>query len=199
MDAKQNLSLLTGNTPGLGEHLPAREVLHEMVGRLGCAWDCPDLARQVRIVYNPRLTTTLGRAVFDEMLVELNPRLLRENPGELAATLAHEAAHLVVKMRYGRVSPHGREFRTLMRAVNLSPKATHNLPVAHLRRNRSRYLYLHRCGDCGYQFVARSVRRRYYCLACGPGMKWDIFRVPNTPSGVKLLEHLRQKNQNSPG
>lgn len=195
MDAKQNLPLLTGNTQKPDEPLPAREVLHEMVGRLGCAWDCPNLARQVKIVYNPRLTTTLGRAVFGEMKLELNPRLLRENPGELAPTLAHEAAHLVVKMRYGQVSPHGREFKTLMRAVNLSDKATHNLPVAHLRRNRGRYLYFHRCGDCGYQFVARSVRRRYYCLACGPGMKWDVFRVPNTPSGHKLLNSLRQKRQ----
>jgi predicted SprT family Zn-dependent metalloprotease len=173
--------------------LPTLPALREMLGRLGVAWDCPDLPCRVKVVYNPRLTTTLGRAAFADMRLELNPRLLREHPDELAATLAHEAAHLVVHMRYAKALPHGREFKTLMRAVNLSPKATHSLPVEHLRKRRGRYLYLHRCGDCGQEFVARSVRRGYYCLACGPDMQWDIFRIPNTNSGLKLLEHLRRR------
>lgn len=193
MDAKQELLPLTGNIRKQAPPLPTMDVLCEMVETLSDAWNCPDLARRVEIGYNPRLTTTLGRAVFNEMRVELNPHLLRENPDELAPTLAHELAHLAVHLRYGRVSPHGREFKTLMRAVNFSGKATHNLPVSHLRQQRTKYLYLHRCNECDYQFVSRSVRRGYYCLACGPKMKWDIFRVPNTSSGLKLLDHLHQR------
>ena len=108
-------------------------------------------------------------------------------------TLIHELAHVVVYLRYGAVPPHGRHFRTLMRAVNLSAKATHDLPVAHLRRQRRRrprqkYLYLHRCDECGYSFVARSIRRGYYCTACGPTMNWDVFRTPDTADGRKRLK-----------
>ncbi len=191
MEAKECSLSLTGDIWQPSQPLPTKSVLCEMIHRIGCAWELPELTEQVKISYNPRLSTTLGRAIFNDMHVELNPRLLRAHPEELPATLAHELAHLVVNIRYGRVAPHGREFKTLMRAVNLSPKATHNLPVTHLRRGRKKYLYLHRCCDCGYKFVARSARKQYYCLACGPDMKWDIFRLPNTPSGQKLLKHLQ--------
>jgi SprT protein len=83
------------------------------------------------------MRTTLGQARLEEGCVELNPRLLMEHPEELVETLVHELAHLVVYWRYGKVRPHGREFFTLMRAVNLSGKATHTLNVDHLRRKRT--------------------------------------------------------------
>jgi len=166
--------------------LPGPGVLREIASRLGAAWEAPELAEQVRIVYNPRLRTTLGRAMLDDRRVELNTRLLHEHPDQLVPLLAHELAHVVVHARYGRVPAHGRHFRTLMRAVNMSPRATHDLPVKR-RRRRGRYLYLHRCSDCGYSFVARSVRRGYYCIACGPDMSWDVFRSANTPRGRQAL------------
>ena len=78
------------------------------------------------------------------------------------------------------------QFRTLMRALNLSAKATHDLPAATVKYGRRRYLYLHRC-QCGYSFVARRTCRNYYCAACGPKMTWDVFRVPDTPQGRKML------------
>lgn len=170
--------------------LPGRPVLAAIAARAGAAWECPDLHRRVRIGYNARLRTTLGRALLDEGCVELNPRLLREHPAELVGTLVHELAHLVVCRRYGRGGSHGLHFRTLMAAVRLSPAATHKLPTAHLRRRRRRLLYLHRCSDCGYSFIARSVRRNYYCLACGPEMTWNIVRAPSTTAGRKHLKDL---------
>ncbi|HNX27405.1 MAG TPA: SprT-like domain-containing protein [Phycisphaerae bacterium] len=171
--------------------LPTRSALRRMVEVICEIWDAGELSRQIRTGYNMRLSTTLGRALYSELRIELNPRLLAENPGELVPTLAHELAHLVARERYGNISPHGPEFRAMMRSLNLSGRATHNLPVAHLRKNRrTKYLYLHRCEQCGYKFVARSPRRNYYCLACGPEMKWDIYRLPNTPAGKTLLEHL---------
>jgi len=170
--------------------LPGRSVLTAIAVRCGAAWEMPDLAERVRIGYNPRLRTTLGRAALDRRRVELNPRILLRHPGELVPTLVHELAHLVVHMRYGAVPPHGIHFRTLMRAVNLSPGATHNLPIEHLKRPRRRYLYLHRCSGCEYSFVARSVRRGYYCTACGPGMAWDVVRVLNTAKGREFLQSV---------
>jgi len=167
--------------------LPGQPVLRAIASRLGAAWEAPHLGDKVRIGYNPRLRTTLGRAMLDERRVELNVRLLSRHRGELIPLLAHELAHVVVHMRYGRVGAHGRHFRTLMRAVNMSPRATHDLPVKQLARRRKRYLYLHRCSSCGYSFVAKSVRRGYYCTACGPGMSWDIYRAANTPQGRESL------------
>ena len=179
--------------PEPGKALPGRPVLRQIAQRCGAAWEMPDLADRVRIGYNQRLRTSLGRAVLNEDLVELNPRLLLDHPAELIPTLVHELAHLAVYLRYGRVQPHGIQFRTLMRAVNHSAAATHDLPVEGLRRKRRKYLYLHRCDSCGSEFVDRKVcRNRYYCTDCGPEMHWDVFRVPDTPAGRAMLEeHLK--------
>ena len=171
--------------------LPTKRVLHAIARRCAVAWEMPRLADRARIAYNPRLRTTLGRAMLDKRTVELNTRLLAENPDQLVETLVHELAHLAVYIRYGKVQPHGRHFRTLMRAVGLSPAATHDLPVAHLQRRRCRYLYLHRCGDCGYSFISRRVRRNVYCIACGPEMTWDIFRAVANPAGRAALRRLQ--------
>ena len=149
--------------------LPARGSLHQLTDRIGSGWGINDLHRRVRVVYNPKLSTTLGRAILNSGIVELNPRLLNEHPKELIPTLVHELAHMVVYMRFGRVAPHGHHFKMLMGALNHSPKSTHSLPVGHLRRKRKKYLYLHFCSECGYRFVARSFRRNYYCVTCGPG------------------------------
>jgi len=172
--------------------LPSGPVLAAIAGRCGQAWEMPGLADKVSIVYNPRLRTTLGRALLEENRVELNVHLLREHPAELLATVVHELAHLVVRMRYGhrKVRPHGMHFRALMRAVNLSAAATHSLPAKHLKRRRRRYFYLHRCSDCGMMFIARKVRRDCYCRECGPEMSWNILRAPATAQGHRRLKEI---------
>ncbi|MFP4353547.1 MAG: SprT-like domain-containing protein [Phycisphaerae bacterium] len=120
-----------------GQPLPGGAKLKAIARRVGRFWECPELATRARIIYSTRMRTTIGMARLDEDLVELNPVLLTEHPEEFIETLAHELAHLVVYWRYGsRAKPHGREFFTLMRAVNLSGKATHELNVEHLRRPR---------------------------------------------------------------
>lgn len=170
--------------------LPTAAVLRAIAARCADVWDMPDLPTKVRISYNPRMRTTLGRAFLSEGIVELNTRLLQKHPSELVPTLAHELAHVAVHLRYGTVAPHGQEFRTLMHALSLSDKATHDLPVARMRQRRRTYLYVHRCSDCGSTFVARKVRRDCYCRACGPEMNWTVLRVPNTPEGRARLAEL---------
>lgn len=192
MDATRNMDVSEGLwTPSAP--LPTRTLLSRLAARCLSAWRMESLLPRVRIVYNPRLTTTLGRACLDDLRVELNPRLLADHPGQLIPTLAHELAHLVVHERHGKSArPHGTEFRLLLRQLRLPDEARHHLPVRHLRRQRTRYLYLHRCSVCGASFLARSVRRNYYCVACGPDMEWDVFRAPNTAAGKVLLQRLRR-------
>lgn len=174
--------------------LPAKDSLCRLTEKIGSAWGINDLHRTVGIVYNPKLSTTLGRAILSSGVVELNPRLLNEHPKELIPTLGHELAHIVVYRRFGRAAPHGYHFKMLMSALDLSAKSTHSLPVGHLRRKRKnrKYLYLHICSECKYRFIARSFRRNYYCVTCGPDMKWDVYRAANTSAGRELLKRLRE-------
>ncbi|MFP4105324.1 MAG: SprT-like domain-containing protein [Phycisphaerae bacterium] len=172
--------------------LPHGDVLCRLVDRIGEAWGIDRFSTRVRAEYNYRLRTTLGRAFLKEDRVELNPRLLTENPDQFVPTLAHELAHLVVHHRHGPVAkPHGTQFRYLMQQLGLSSKATHKVPVGHLKQKRRRYLYLHRCETCGVSFIARSIRRNVYCRQCGPGMRWRVLRAPATRQGAMALEKAR--------
>ncbi len=191
MDASKRL--VVDDLWTVGQPLPGRKILTELARRCGCVWDMPNFAASIRIIYNPRLRTTAGRAMIEERRVELNTRLLTENPAELIPTLVHELAHLAALDRYGygNVSPHGRHFITLMRSAGFSGEATHHLPVTHLKRRRRRYLYLHRCSDCDCSFIARTPRRNYYCRECGPDLLWTIVRAPNSKAGHEALKRLR--------
>jgi len=192
MDAAKHVTVDDLWTPD--RPLPGRTVLAAIADRLGQAWGYPALGRTVKTVYNPRLRSSLGRAILagrpEDCRVELNTHLLRKHPQELLGVVAHELAHVVVHLRYGAVPPHGQHFRTLMCAVHFSAAATHNLPIRRLPRRRRSYLYLHCCSDCGYRFTARKVRRDVYCLACGPTMQWDVFRHPNTAAGRARLKEM---------
>lgn len=173
-----------------GDSLPSGPILSAIAERCGQIWEEPDLTDKVTIGYNPRLRTTLGRAMLEDNRVELNIHLLRAHPQELLGTLVHELAHLVVRMRYGDVPPHGQEFKTLMGAAGMSAAATHKLDTDRLGLRRRRYAYLHRCSDCGVMFIARKPRRDCYCRACGPKMSWNILRAPATPAGRRKLKAI---------
>ncbi|MCH2100390.1 MAG: SprT-like domain-containing protein [Planctomycetes bacterium] len=97
-------------------------------------WGCLDLTAAMEWSWNPRLRTTAGRAVFIDMLIELNPLLLARHPEEMEALLVHEAAHLVVQRLHGRQPPHGEIWKAYMRKAGHSTRATHELDVRGLRR-----------------------------------------------------------------
>lgn len=172
--------------------LPDAQRLDAMAQRICDVWQMPDLARAVTIHYNARMRTALGRAFLRTGRIDLNPRLLAANPAELVHTLAHELAHLAAQARFGRVQAHGLHFRSFMIALGLRGRATHHCNVAAVKRRRGRYIYLHVCSDCGRKFLAASVRRNCYCRDCGPTMKWDIYRLPNTLAGRQMAAAAAQ-------
>lgn len=110
-----------------------RQVLDEVLAH----WDCLDLTTAITWRWNPRLRTTAGRAVFIDMLIELNPLLLARHPEEMEPLLVHEAAHLVVQRLHGRQPPHGAIWKAYMRKAGHATRATHELDVRGLRRKRT--------------------------------------------------------------
>lgn len=102
-------------------------------------WGERDLVGRIRWRWNPRLRTTIGRAMLEEMVFELNPMLLGRHPQEMRGVVIHELAHLVNTARHGlQVAPHGAQWKQLMREVGESTRATHDLDVEGLRAKPAR-------------------------------------------------------------
>ena len=127
----------------LFEHWTAEAIQGVLDDILGF-WGCLDLTTAIHWRWNPRLKTTLGRAIFEDMVVELNPLLLARYPGQVRHVLIHEVAHLVVQRLHGTQSPHGSIWKSYMSKAGESPAATHNLDVSDLRRKRTKKRILHR-------------------------------------------------------
>ena len=134
-----------------------------------------ELARKIRMEWNPRLKTCAGRADYREKLISLNPLLIDHDGicvnghsgSEIDRTLRHELAHLLAQWRAGRrrIAPHGIEWRRSCRDLGIADEARcHNLPFAS-KTYAPRYLY--RCPNCKQEFSrVRRIRRAIACLAC---------------------------------
>jgi len=130
-DAAQALSQLLTEWPEERLKVALDEVLD--------LWQVIDLRAAIGIRWNGRLRTTVGRALLDDMVVELNPRLLARHPDQVRHVLVHEAAHLVVRRLHGSAAaPHGKVWKGYMRQAGESTRATHDLDVDGLRVRRRR-------------------------------------------------------------
>ncbi len=122
-------------------------------------WACP---RRVRVSFNSRLRSSLGRADFSSATVELNPHLLDRNPAELLPTLVHEVCHLAAGARAG----HGPKWKAMMHACGAPPTVCHALDTSHLKRRRR--LWIWSCKACGEGYPRHHRgARRYRCSDCG--------------------------------
>ena len=125
------------------------------------------LTNRVRVEWNERMRTTVGRADFRRCLISLNPALQEFGPAEIDRTLRHELAHLLAHFRFGkrRIEPHGREWRNACCDLGISgERAGHNLPLVG-RSLPHRFIY--HCQNCQGHFPrVRRIRRATACLAC---------------------------------
>lgn len=135
----------------------------EALRRLGL----PGLAGRLRVVWNPRLRTSAGRAWPDRPRIELNPAIAGFGDAEVIRTLLHELAHVVARHRAGRrrIAPHGPEWGRACADLGIPGEpARHRLPLP-VHRCERRFAY--RCPACGAVIHrARRMRRRAACLAC---------------------------------
>jgi predicted SprT family Zn-dependent metalloprotease len=151
------------NAFGVGRDHDLEMKARDLLRQLGAG----ELARQVRVEWNPRLQSAAGRADFREKLISLNPRLSDHGNDEIDRTLRHELAHLLAQFRVGRrrIAPHGTEWREACRDLDIADEARcHNLPFA-TKAYAVRFVY--RCPNCRQEFPrVRRIRRAIACLAC---------------------------------
>ncbi len=127
----------------------------------------PELARKVRVVWNPRMQTTAGRAWWPDRTIELNPKLRDCEPEELWRTLKHELAHLIAYERCGRrhIDPHGNEWQAACAELGIpGEKPFHTLPFKRRRMKRN-HSYI--CPNClGIIHRVRAIQRTVACYDC---------------------------------
>ncbi|MFN2327330.1 MAG: SprT-like domain-containing protein [Chromatocurvus sp.] len=114
----------------------------------------------------------VGRGAY--CLIRFNPwifaRYFEEN---LATTVPHEVAHYAVYRAWPgrRVKPHGSEWRSIMRALNVEPSVTFDLDLSGLpRRQQRRHRYHCGCKEHDLSTTRHNRvsagRARYACLQC---------------------------------
>jgi len=168
--------------------LPDADELAQRAAGLLRQWRVADAA--VRVVWNDRLTTTAGRAFLRNARIELNPRLLAREPGQLPTVLAHETAHIAAFRLFGpNIPAHGRQWRSLMRLAGHEPDVTHRIPVDDVRRGRRGLCYLRVCDDCGDRTILTSVRYGR-CQRCSNRGSYLVMKAPATAAGRKALAAL---------
>lgn len=113
--------------------------------------------------------TTAGKADLLNNIVILNHILLVENPDDfLEDTVPHELAHLLTFAMFGRkAKAHGKEWKSVMRALGVEPTRCHSLDVSNVGNRHS-----YRCACKSHQLSTQrhnKIRRgaSYICKSCG--------------------------------
>ncbi|EXU74158.1 SprT family zinc-dependent metalloprotease [Erwinia papayae] len=141
-----------------------REKLHMANQRLARDYPEPELVYQQR-------GTTAGTAWLQQWEIRLNPVLLMENQQAfIDEVVPHELAHLLVWKYFGRVAPHGKEWKWMMENVlGVAAQRTHQFEISSVSRRSFPY----RCGCQQHQLTIRRHNRvvrgesEYRCVHCG--------------------------------
>lgn len=120
--------------------------------------------------------TAAGTAWPQLWQIRLNPVLLQENgQAFIDDVIPHELAHLLVYRRFGRVAPHGKEWRWMMAEIlDAAPQRTHRFSVESVRGHTFPY----RCVCQLHQLTLRRHNRiqrgesDYLCRQCGSALRF---------------------------
>jgi len=126
------------------------------------------------VLYQQR-GTAAGTAWLEKNEIRLNPVLLLENQQPfIDEVVPHELAHILVWKHFGRVSPHGKEWKWMMEVVlGVAARRTHQFAVQSVRTNTFSY----HCPCQQHQLTVRRHNRvlrgetHYRCTRCGQQLK----------------------------
>lgn len=121
------------------------------------------------ILYQQR-GTTAGSAWLQQWEIRLNPVLLLENKQQfIDEVVPHELAHLLVWKQFGKVAPHGKEWKWMMETVlGVSARRTHRFSTDSLQKT-----FAYHCQCRQHLLTVRRHNRvlrgetRYRCTGCG--------------------------------
>lgn len=110
-----------------------------------------------------------GVAYLQQNEIRLNPTLLQENGAAfIQQVIPHELAHLLVYQLFGRVKPHGKEWKMVMEQVlHVPAEIYHRFDTSNVAKH-----YLYQCDCQTHQLSARRhhaivhQQRSYFCKKC---------------------------------
>ncbi|MBV4367279.1 SprT family zinc-dependent metalloprotease [Erwinia phyllosphaerae] len=133
-----------------------------------------------KLVYQQR-GTAAGTAWLESWEIRLNPVLLLENQQAfIEEVVPHELAHLLTWKHFGRVAPHGKEWKWMMESVlDVPARRTHQFAIESVRSRSFPY----RCRCQQHQLTVRRHNRvtrgesEYRCVRCGERLSPGLFPV----------------------
>jgi len=117
--------------------------------------------------------TTLGRCLFDQRIIKLNPNYVEmNNETNVENTIRHEIAHAICGFQAG----HGPEWRTMATKVGARPnKYTLKSEVKVRPANRQRKNWMAICPSCEAKIYRVRVKNKdgWYHKGCRGDLKWQ--------------------------
>lgn len=118
-----------------------------------------------------------GVAYLQQNEIRLNPTLLAENGEEfIRQVVPHELAHLLVFQHFGRVQPHGKEWKIMMEQVlNVPANIYHTFDTQNVEGQTFRYrceCQIHQLSIRRHNAVLRQ-NRQYLCRKCGKTLRFS--------------------------
>jgi SprT protein len=142
-------------------------ILEEVARMLTRRVGCKRLAKDLTVLWNPRMRTTAGLACYRTKRVILNPKLIEVSASEVQRTLRHELAHLVAQARAGRrrIAAHGEEWLEACADLGIpDEKRCHELPFKPRRIARK---FFYQCPACDTVLArVHRVKTRVACIKC---------------------------------
>jgi predicted SprT family Zn-dependent metalloprotease len=133
---------------------------------LATVWAHPRVS-SLRVVVNKRLQATLARWMPPADVIQVSPAAAERGQNVLRQIVAHEAAHVVVWDRYGRiVRPHGPEWMDLMRAAGTEPQAVLMRCGERYHRKAPSLCFRHFCPVCHFERMAKRRVATWRCPEC---------------------------------
>jgi len=151
----------------------------ELVALTCATLDVPDLAKKISVSFNARFTARMGDATYNAKTgtgrVRLSaPLWPKANRDEQIETVIHEACHVVVIFKHGRVSAHGAEWIAMMTKCGYpNPGRCHTVDKENIaaRRRQNRFKIQCGCAEGGSvgPVWARRIRQgvKAKCTKCG--------------------------------